>query len=1390
MVHITEILKEARFDAQRAEELGVGSNARSWVASRKTAETLLFKAFTTCHDMQHSTLMQYWWHSLDARAKIFREASNMEMQPTARSYVRGNAQETSRGFCIGVSKGRILLPYCNIPHQAKTLIEIILADIKKAAPGFCFTSIQINVDLAAKPHVDGGNVGPSAIISLGPHTGGFLWTLDASGSVAHNPYDNWIVADGRVPHGNLPFYGQRVSCVAFTHAAIKNENVQNALHMASNAGFPIPFQRGPADIDPSLIKYTNLLPMQVQNLYENFCLEILEVADSVKIPKTSTEAPDHESATRIAVAYPARGPVAGILIVLIYAALLLTSANGQNVSAPSHATDKAVIIRQRAAHPLQQFVFARHESSCIGEVAPILEQPLLQRDDQYQQQQQQYQQQQPHPQMQQQGTHLMQRQQWQQQQYRQQQQQQYQHCHDFICGAGTEGNIYRQTCKPHTVHGWHPAASCSPVAAMEHVQTSVEDMPPYLVDEDSSSESGAESESDVEEDSTALADILADSDDDDDDDDDDVTVFLQAVASRDHLDDRPKAQGEVHVPDNLARTPHHERTNGSTAAHVDSTSEATASNLQAEASLEYLDDRPKAQGEVHAPDILARTPLQERTSNGTAASGDMVVTEMERRVTHVENIDDVVAGLEDGTGVLYEPPVNSNNSVVIGDSQAVDTLTSWWMPSPIMDFAHLTLKQVTIDALSKCKFGVPLHPKRLEIHTDGSTSDGPAAWANIFLLEDQEGSMWYAGYRTGMVVTDQEDDGCIGAARHTSSCAELSGIVWALKHAIQHGSFLPRADIFFDSEYAGDIAQAHSNPKANGEISKIAAGLALLAGQIIDVRWQHENGHANLPWNEFADVAAKWAARNQEMVQQTPSPCSKWVGKDNTLSKWAFLHRPTSKQRIEYSLQEHGSKLRLMVNVDAAPAAQVPSAVIAAKYDDFIQAEVTSSTPVAISNMRIFHFNPSTLRCEVKMKSFAEQMHKEAAIVGTFPEARHKHTGIVTKNGFAVATSACKPNGSGGCAIWLNLKKPVTTINGVPVCLSEDDISIIVAQPRRLVVSVTSPAMQCIIVCLHCLDTSYPEDERKEWWCTTASVLGPIISTKDSVILNIDGNTRVNHTDSGAAGDLLDDPHSDQPDFLTDMCKHFRLTIANTYSHVVLPGSELGTWHSPSGTIVRCDYMCFSQDFHLKKHSCTTSRTFCTGDSAKDHIPMHVDVAVQCLDCKAITKRRVAKYDRREIEAAISSTDPEAIAKKQAVESCIENLAPIPYTLDATSHIHCKDTDIMDIIVDFYPKKTERSENVMAITKHHAAVQKKGMDLEKAGYDRGKEAESTSLVHVQVLGISCKARVQTILAFCKGPSQQAVIESDLGHFAATQKGAPRLLPCKRPRLLENGEQQI
>ena len=61
----------------------------------------------------------------------------------------------------------------------------------------------------AKKHVDGNNIGPSYIISLGKHTGGNLWTADQGIIECH---DQWKLFDGNTEHYTTPFKG----CLLYT----------------------------------------------------------------------------------------------------------------------------------------------------------------------------------------------------------------------------------------------------------------------------------------------------------------------------------------------------------------------------------------------------------------------------------------------------------------------------------------------------------------------------------------------------------------------------------------------------------------------------------------------------------------------------------------------------------------------------------------------------------------------------------------------------------------------------------------------------------------------------------------------------------------------------------------------------------------------------------------------------------------------------------------------------------------------------------------------------------------------------------------------------------------------------------------------------------------------
>ena len=65
-----------------------------------------------------------------------------------------------------------------VSQNFQNLVKLVCAWTTKELPDFPFSSLQINYNYAAKKHVDGNNIGPSHIISLGDHAGGELWVAD------------------------------------------------------------------------------------------------------------------------------------------------------------------------------------------------------------------------------------------------------------------------------------------------------------------------------------------------------------------------------------------------------------------------------------------------------------------------------------------------------------------------------------------------------------------------------------------------------------------------------------------------------------------------------------------------------------------------------------------------------------------------------------------------------------------------------------------------------------------------------------------------------------------------------------------------------------------------------------------------------------------------------------------------------------------------------------------------------------------------------------------------------------------------------------------------------------------------------------------------------------
>merc|ERR1719353_2084059 len=156
-----------------------------------------------------------------------------------RKNVIPKGKDAIKGAVCGLFVFADLIGVSSFSRRFPWLTRLLVAFCHKEQPGFKFTSIQVNVNYASRPHVDRNNLGESFIIGLGKYTGGSLWVHSDNGSKAHaldeditgapmykkgdtymgrdtNIHHRWTRFDGNRLHFTRPFCGTRFSLVYFT----------------------------------------------------------------------------------------------------------------------------------------------------------------------------------------------------------------------------------------------------------------------------------------------------------------------------------------------------------------------------------------------------------------------------------------------------------------------------------------------------------------------------------------------------------------------------------------------------------------------------------------------------------------------------------------------------------------------------------------------------------------------------------------------------------------------------------------------------------------------------------------------------------------------------------------------------------------------------------------------------------------------------------------------------------------------------------------------------------------------------------------------------------------------------------------------------------------------
>lgn len=166
------------------------------------------------------------------------EASHIPWSSTRKNVLPDGEQAVQGMICglyVFAAKIGISLATTRRPWLTRLLAQFA----QLAHPGFPFTSIQVNKNYAARPHVDKNNLGDSFIIGLGDYQGGSLWVQDDAGEaeitleesvtsmyhyrsgLSYRGVDvdiksKWQRFDGNRLHFTWPFMGTRFSLVFFT----------------------------------------------------------------------------------------------------------------------------------------------------------------------------------------------------------------------------------------------------------------------------------------------------------------------------------------------------------------------------------------------------------------------------------------------------------------------------------------------------------------------------------------------------------------------------------------------------------------------------------------------------------------------------------------------------------------------------------------------------------------------------------------------------------------------------------------------------------------------------------------------------------------------------------------------------------------------------------------------------------------------------------------------------------------------------------------------------------------------------------------------------------------------------------------------------------------------
>ena len=490
-------------------------------------------------------------------------------------------------------------------------------------------------------------------------------------------------------------------------------------------------------------------------------------------------------------------------------------------------------------------------------------------------------------------------------------------------------------------------------------------------------------------------------------------------------------------------------------------------------------------------------------------------------------------------------------------------------------------------------------PARLHLFTDGSFGKlqgiSNAGWAVVTVLEtvDSAGQhLHLVGWQGGS--TTEFAKHAVGAD-FSSYSAEVQAAIVACAWLV---SVPPACSVcvWTDNSSVFKIINGTASPAATvvGRLSlperlRCLAQLVGACGHSWEARWLP--GHKGNPFNELADRVAKHKAT--EARPESCLPHAFWTIMKSPLLPWIWMlpnqpHDLPGLERLCSGLYE--------------PPDPVPDECFPRNPVD--QTVQLGQDKQATLELRLVSYNALSL-LDSRDIVLQQMVDRKANIVG-LQETRSRTATQCRGRHFFEFASAAKA-GEGGCSLFFSKHVPYAKLNGTPLHFVAEHFRCVLADHRRIAVTITAPCLRAICVAAHAPHSGTPRAEIEKWWQELQSDIAPLAKGRECLCL-FDANAQVGTVTDEAIGEHAASAETVAGTLFREWLNAFALFAPATFfdkDGACVPSCCEPTWTSHKGSKHRIDYIAVPrswQDTALRPEVLVDFTT-----TTVDHWPVQLD---------------------------------------------------------------------------------------------------------------------------------------------------------------------------------------